>query len=355
MLAQQLTRRSFLKGGLAFTGLVFAGCRSQPAVQVPAPAQPRPGGTLVYAQNQPLKSLDPINPQTYPAAYEANYTIYDTLVRFDPELKIVPGLAERWERSPDGLSWTFYLRKGVKFHDGTPFNAQAVEAHIRRIQDPKNASPNKNLWDHIRDVKVIDDYTIRLSTEKPFAAMLHYLAHGSGGIESPEAVARFGSEYPQRPVGTGPYRVESFNPGTELVLVRNDEFWGGRPWLDRVVMRWVPEVSSRVAMLYAGQADLANDIPPEEAELMGRNPDTKVLRQQGLRTFWVEFNLNLEVFKDVRVRRALNHAVDKESIVKNLFKGYARVLDSPAAPAIPGYRRAGEYPYDPNRARQLLA
>lgn len=367
-LRHQMDRRSFLKGSLALAGLglglaAVAACQpgqaptatTAPQAGATAPPAAKAGGALTFAQNQPIKSADPINPQTYPAAYEANFTIYNTLVTFDPSLKIVPALAESWDRSGDGLTWTFKLRKGVKFHDGTPFNAQAVEAHVKRIQDPKNASPNKNLWDHIKGVKVVDDYTIQLSTEKPFGPMLNYLAHGSGGIPSPEAVAKHGAEFPQNPVGTGPYRLASFTPGTELVLVRNDDYFGGRPRLDRVVMRAVPEVASRVLMLDAGEADLANDVPPEEAGRLQSGANTKLLRQSGLRTFWLEFNLNLDIFKDVRVRRALNHAVDKESIVKNLFLGYARTLDSPAAPTIQGYRKAGEYPYDPSKAKQLLA
>ena len=381
----RLSRRAFLKGTLALAGLglvgpVVAGCQGQPppaatqapagaaggaAIQAPgatpgagAPQAPNPrfGGSLVFAQNQPIKSIDSINPQTYPAGYEAVYTIYDGLVAFDPQLKIVPALAESWERSGDNLTWTFHLRKGVKFHDGTPFNAQAVEAHVRRIQDPKNGSPNKNLWDHIKGVKVVDDSTIQLSTEKPFGPMLTYLAHGSGGIPSPDAVAKAGDQYPQKAVGTGPYKLGAFNPGTELTLVRNDSYWGSnKPKLDKITMKAVPEVASRVMMLDTGEADLINDPPPEEAGRIEKGKDTKLLKQAGLRTFWMEMNLTLDIFKDVKVRQALNYAVDKESIVKNLFLGYAKTLDSPAASTIQGYKKAGGYAYDPAKAKQMLA
>src|SRR5690606_30917695 len=134
----------------------------------------------------------------------------------------IPDLAETWETSEDGLTWTFHLRDGVSFHDGTPFNAQAVEAKIARIQNPDNASPNANLWAHNTGVNVIDDLTIELITDEPIAAILNCLAHGSGGIESPTAVEEYGDEYPLNPTGTGPYQLDSFNPGTELTLVRND-------------------------------------------------------------------------------------------------------------------------------------
>jgi len=313
------------------------------------------GGTLIYAQNQPITAADPINPQTYPAAYEANFVIYNNLVTFDPDLSIVPDLAEKWEISDDNLVWTFWLHDGVTFHDGTPFNAAAVEAHIRRIQNPESGSGNKNLWDHITTINVIDDLTIELGTEAPFGPMLTYLAHGSGGIESPTAVEQWGDEYGHQPTGTGPYKLESMTPGTELTLVRNDEYFKGTPKLDRIVMRVVPETGTRVALLEAGEASVVNDIPPEEAERLQAAGQAQVLRQAGLRTFFLEFNLNREIFTDVKVRHALNHAVDKEAIVANLFLGYGSVLDSPAAQTIRGHVSCGSYPYDPDRAKQLLA
>jgi ABC-type transport system substrate-binding protein len=321
---------------------------------VPAAAA-QDGGELIYAQTMPITTIDPVNPQTYPSAYEANFTIYRNLVTFAPDLAIVPDLAEAWERSEDDLTWTFTLRQDVTFHDGTPFNAQAVEAHIRRIQDPDVASPNANLWAHITGIEVVDDYTIRLITEEPFGAMLNYLAHGSGGIESPTAVEEFGEAYAQNPTGTGPYKLESFAPGTELILTRNDDFYGDPPRLDRITMRSVPEVGSRVLALDAGEASVVNDVPPEDADRIANGDATQLLRQQGLRTFWIEFNLNREIFQDVRVRQAFNHAVDKQAIVDNLFLGYATVLDSPAAPTIQGYTSVGEYAYDPDRAIELLA
>jgi peptide/nickel transport system substrate-binding protein len=252
------------------------------------------------------------------------------------------------------LTWTFTLRDGVMFHDGTPFNAQAVEAHILRIQDPENASPNANLWAHITGVTVVDDLTIELQTETPFAAMLNYLAHGSGGIESPTAVEEHGEAYAQNPTGTGPYKMESFNPGTDLTLVRNDDFYGDPPALDSIVMRAVPEAGSRVLLLEAGEANVANDIPQEEAERFEAGDGLQLIAQSGLRTFWMEFNLNREIFQDVNVRKALNHAVNRQSIVDNLFLGKATVLDSPAASTIQGHKSAGEYPYDPDMANQML-
>jgi ABC-type transport system substrate-binding protein len=342
-------RRLLLKGSLGLAGAAYLAPHDALAKR-----QESSGGTLTYAQNLPITTPDPVNPQGYPAAYEANFTIYNSLVTFDRDLSIIPALAESWTTSEDGLTWTFTLRQGVMFHDDTPFNAQAVEAHITRIQDPATASPNANLWAHITGVNVVDDYTIELVTEKPFAAMLNYLAHGSGGIESPTAVEQYGEEYALHPTGTGPYKLDSFNPGTDLTLVRNDAFYGGTPALDSIVFRAVPEAGSRVLLLDAGEADVSNDVPPEEADRLASGDGLQLIRQQGLRTFWMEFNLNLDVFKDAAVRKALNHAVNKQSIVDNLFLGYATVLDSPASSTIQGHVTAGEYPYDPDLAKQML-
>lgn len=345
-----LDRRTLLKGSLA---VAAASTLGRWEVNAAAAAQ-EGSGELVYAQSMPITTPDPVNPQTYPAAYEANFTIYRNLVTFDRDLKIIPDLAETWEQAADGLTWTFHLRQGVTFHDGTPFNAQAVEAHIKRIQDPAVASPNANLWAHITGITVVDDNTLQLLTEQPFGPMLNYLAHGSGGIESPTAVHELGENYAQQPTGTGPYKLESFNPGTDLVLVRNDDFYGDPPKLDKITMRAVPEVGSRILSLDAGEAHLANDVPPEEADRLANGDTTQLLRQKGLRTFWMEFNLNREIFKEVNVRQALNHAVNKQSIVDNLFLTYGAVLDSPAAPTIQGYKAAGSYDYDPEKAKLML-
>jgi peptide/nickel transport system substrate-binding protein len=370
------SRRAFLRGALALAGAssvasLLAACsqtpQATPSGTVP-PAQggtvtaaavgttgaAKSGGSLTFAQNQPIKKADSVDAQTYPAAYEANFTIFSNLVTFGPDLQIVPDLAEKWETSPEGTVWTFHLRQGVTFHDGSQFNAAAVQAHIKRIQDPKTASPNANQWQHITDAKVIDDATVQLTTAKPFGPMLNYLAHGSGGIPSPAAIDKYGDQFGQHPTGTGRYKLDSFTPGSDLILTRNDAYFGGRPPLDRIRFRPVPEVGSRVAALEASEADVINDVPPEEAQRLQKSKGIQVLRKPGLRTFWMEFNLNLDMFKDKQVRQALNYAVDKEAIVKSLFLGFASVLDSPAAATIQGYTSVGRYAYDPQRANQLL-
>lgn len=352
-----------MMAALLVGALALSGCGGKPAAPAgqgtPAPAAgaqgtPAKGGTLVYAQHMPIKSMDSVNPQTYPASYEANFLVYSNLVTFDENLKIIPDLAESWTASPEGTRWAFKLRKGVEFHDGTPFNAAAVKFHIDRILDPKTGSPNRNLWVHIKSVETPDDSTVVLVTEKPFGAMLNYLAHGSGGIVSPAAVQKWGQEYPTHPVGTGPYRVTEFTPGVQVVLARNDKYFRNPPPLERIVLKPVAEAGARVAMLQTGEADVISDVPPEEAKRLESDGKVQLIRRPGLRTFFLEFNSKKPPFDDPKVREALNYAIDKESLVKNLFLGYATVLDSPAASTIQGYKSVKKFEYNPEKAKQLL-
>jgi ABC-type transport system substrate-binding protein len=330
-----------------------------PAEQV-APTEPtaaaeQPSRELVYAEPSVINQLDSIDPRGYPSSYEVVYLLYDQLVRFDANLQIQPELAKSWEVSDDGLTWTLHLRDGVKFHDGTPFNAQAVKFHIERLLDPDWASPNKSLWDHIVSVEAVGDYTVKLSTAEPFGPMLFYLAHGSGGIASPAAVEQWGKDFVEHPVGTGPYKLESFTPGVEVVLVRNDDYWGERPPLDRIVVRQAPEAGSRVAMLETGEAQIIAEVPPEDVERLKAGSDTDVIEQTGLRTFFIAFNLDRPALQDVKVRQALNYAVDKQTIVDTIFLGLAEPLDSPVSSAMPGHVSVGQYAYDPEKAKALLA
>ncbi len=372
---RRMSRRELLKSGVALTTLglfpqLLGACAPSPTPSPTTPANgaqagsapaatqgaPKPGGTLVYAQSLPVNQADSTRLMlVYPAAQDVSNTVCDKLVNFDKTMKIVPELAESWDVSPDGLVWTFKLRKGVKFQDGTPLNAQVIQSHVKRVTDPKNPSPNRLLWTQYTDVKVVDDYTVQLVTAKPFAPTLHYLAQESGGIASPTAIAKYGDEYQHHPVGAGPYQVESFEPGSKVVLKRFDDYWGPKPMLDRIEFRNVPEAQTRLSMLEPGQADLINDVAPTDAARISSSPNLTLLRTPGLRPFWVEFNLDVGLFKDVKVRQALNHAVDKEAIVKDLFVGYATVIASPAAPSIAGYTKVGSYPYDPTKAKQMMA
>jgi ABC-type transport system substrate-binding protein len=313
---------------------------------------------LVYAQNVAVTAMDTAGTTigtVYPAGYEAMFLVYDNLVAFNDKMQFVPQLATEWSVSKDGLTWTFKLRRGVMFHDGTPFDAGAAVFHIQRQIDPNINKANRPLWDPISMVRKIDDYTIAITTAKPYGALLNTVAHGSGGIVSPAAVRRLGEGFARAPVGTGPYIVERLGTGTELVLRRNDNYWGGRPGYPRIILRNVPDPTTRIALLQSGQADVINNIPPENVQQLQGNATIEVISRPALRTFGFAFNLNRKVFQDLRVRQAFNYAVNRGPVIKAIFKNYATPIDSPLSPYTTGYASVSAWPYDVERAKSLLA
>jgi ABC-type transport system substrate-binding protein len=188
-------------------------------------AQAAPGRTITYGQSGGVTAIDPAQGSfaTYPAGYEVGYCLYDRLVDFDENLKFVPQLAERWEVASDLKSVRFHLRRNVRFHDGTAFDAQAVRFNVERMMDKSRTPTNRPLWDPLSGIDVVDPYTVVVHTRAPYSAILNSFAHGSGSQVSPAAVQKHGEKgIAHNPVGAGPYRLESFTPGQEVVLTAVD-------------------------------------------------------------------------------------------------------------------------------------
>jgi ABC-type transport system substrate-binding protein len=327
------------------------------ATLAPLNAGAQAPATLTVAQSVAVTALDPAGPSiflVYPAGYEAAFLVYDGLVRFTEDMSIVPALATSWNVGPDGRTWTFKIRRGVSFQDGAPLTAQAVVADLEREINPSTNQSNRPLWDPIHSVSAPDANTVQIVTKDPYGALLNTLAHGSGLIVSPGAVEKFGTQYKLHPVGTGPYKVERWDVGTQLEVIRHPQYWGGRPGFDRIVLRNVPDPTTRVALIHSGQAQVAEAVPPENVGELKRVPGVTVTVKPALRTFGMGINLNRPFLQDIRVRQALNYAVNKELIVKALFRGNATVLRSPLAPQTSGYVEVGPWPYDPPKARKLL-
>jgi glutathione transport system substrate-binding protein len=321
------------------------------------PAAPAAGVTLVYGTAVPVTNLDTATTNgllAYPAASEAAFLIYDGLVRFDSQLKVQPDLATSWSVAPDGKTWTFHLRQGVKFTDGTPFDAQAAVSDLQRMIDPKTNNTNRPIWDIFASAKVVDPSTIELVTKQPSGQVLNDLAHASALMVSPTAVQKYGSDYGTHPVGTGPYMVKSFQPGSELDLVANPDYWGGKPKLAGIDFKAIPDAATRIAALQSGQVDVIDTVPPENVAQLQSDPNVKVISVPGLQTFGVVMNELHAPLNDPLVRQAFNYAVDKTAIVKTLFQGQATVMDAPLAPATTGHAAQTPYPYDPAKAKSLL-
>lgn len=311
---------------------------------------------LIYAQSIAITSLDPagMQPQGYPAGYEAAFAIHNGLVRFAEDLSFEPDLAESWTTSEDGLTWTFTLRKGVKFHDGTEFNADAVVAHFNQMIDNTVNLGSYSLWEPIVSTEKIDDYTVAVTTSTPYSAFLNVMAHGSALIPSPTAVADDPDGYALHPVGTGPYKVEKFEPGTELVVAANADYYEGVPEHRTVTFRFVGDASARVFALMSGQADVIDKVPVEFTAELASNPDINLIAKPGLQVFGIGLNQRSEMLQEKEVRQALNYAIDKEAISKVLFMGYATPLTSPLAPNTTGSTALAPYTCDKEKAEELL-
>jgi ABC-type transport system substrate-binding protein len=312
------------------------------------------GGTVIYAAGADPDRLDPANAESNPAE-AVNRMMYENLVKFDEKLRIVPGLATSWEQAKDGLTWTFHLRKGVKFHDGTPFNAEAVRVFIERMIGPEKPSRAGLYVPFVKSVEVVDDYTIKINLKTPFAFFLNNLAHSASGIVSPTALKTYGKDIARRACGTGPFKFVEWIHGDHLTMVRNDDYWGGKPYLDKIIVKTVKEDSARVMMLQSGDAHLIVRIPAEDIPRLEKDAKIKLDSTETLRTLYIGINCSKKPFTDVRVRQALNYAVDKEAIVQSIYQGRALVASGIVAPLATGYFPVKGYPYDPEKAKKLLA
>lgn len=320
-------------------------------------AQAAPGRTLTYGQSGGVTALDPAQGSfaTYPAGYEVGYCLYDRLVDFDADLKFVPQLAERWEIAPDLKSVRFHLRRGVKFHDGSPFNAQAVKFNVERMIDRTRTPTNRPLWDPIAGADVVDEFTVVVRSKDAFSQILNSFAHGSGSQVSPAAVEKQGEKgIAQQPVGAGPYRLESFTPGQEVVLRAFDGYWGGKPATDRIVFKYILEAATRVAALRTGSVDVIDSVPVQLIAGLKREPNIEVMTRPGLRPMGLVINTFRPPYDDVRVRKALNHAVPVKTIAERVFFGFAKQSDSPLAFDTQGHAAVGTYEYSVDKAKALL-
>ena len=314
--------------------------------------------TLIYGQSLPITDIGPAYNAFlhYPSGYEAGFVIYDRLVTFDDQLQFNPQLAESWTIADDQKSVTFALRAGATFHDGTPINAEAIKFNVERMMDPSINTTNRPLWDPIEGADVIDDLTVRLRTKEPYALLLNTLAHGSGAILSPTAIMANGQESEtQHPVGSGPYKVESFNPGLELVLAPHEGYWAGKPPLANIIFRYIPEAATRVAALRSGDVDVIDGVPTHLISQIESDDGLQVLTSPSLRPMGFAMQNTVPPFDNVDVRRALNHAVPVEAIADKLFLGQAMASNSPLAFNTFGHSGSEPYGYDPDKAREMLA
>ena len=332
-----------------------------PGMLVPAAAQP--AGTLVVGLVAEPVNLDPAQ-VTDLNSNRVGRRIVETLATFpDESTQIVPGLAESWTVSKDGLRYTFKLRKGISFHDGTPLNAEAVKFSIERqinAEHPFNKLgkyPFANyFFGNVKAVEVVDPSTVEFVLKEPRASFLAILTAGAASIVSPTAVKKLGVDYALQPVGTGPFRYVAWDRGQRVVLERNAQYWKSPVKVERVIYRPIVEDQARLTELLTGALDLIVGTPPDFVAQLENNPKVTLLKQVGAHVWYLGINNQKKPFDDKRVRQALNYAVNKEAIVRDVLKGTGSMS---AGPVLPGTWGADAglkpYPYDPERARKLLA
>ncbi len=318
----------------------------------PGAAPGEPQGELRVALPWTPENLDPtMNLSSIRAAVGAS--MFDSLVGRDVDNRIVPQLAESWKLLDD-TTWQFKLRKGVLFHDGEPFDAEAVRFTIQRVLDPNQKSPNRANIAEITRVDVLDDATINIVTRQPYAPLISRLIDFP--IVPPRYTAEKGNQaFALRPVGTGPFKFVELVKDDHLIVEAFDRHWRGAPRVRRIVFKPIPEPFTRAAALRNNEVDLITTVPPNLGRELDRVPGVKVHR---IPSTWIVY-LGLNAFKkplgDARVRQALNYATDVDAIIKNVLDGNARRLDGPFTPHMFGYDPSVKgYGHDPSKAKRLL-
>jgi len=322
-----------------------------------AHAQGTAASSLTYGQSTGVVTLDPAHGSytLYPGGYEAGLCIYDGLLTFAPSMKVIPQLAQSWSMAADLRACTLKLRPGAHFHDGTPVDVAAVKFNIERLMDKQRNPTNRPLWDPVAGVDTPDATTVVIHLSQPFPQLPNSLAHASGALVSPAAVAKFGEAgIAKNPVGAGPYRVASFDPGQQLVLEAFDAYWGGKPKTARLTLKAITEPSTRVSALRTDAVQIIDSVPVALVAQLKQDSGVKIIAVPGLRPIGFVINLARPQLADVRVRRALNLAVPVETIASKVFFGYARAPDSPLAFNTEGYAPVSKLVYDPAKAKALL-
>ncbi len=313
--------------------------------------------TLTVAATSDAVSLSPHDTNDQPSA-RVMRQIYDTLIVQNEELELEPGLAESWTQIDD-LTWEFAIRSGVVFHNGDPLTAGDVVFTLNSLRDPAVAAPGAFILGFVDTVEAVDELTVRVTTGTPFAPILSHLAHTATSILSEQVVTDAGEDYgTEVVVGTGPFKFVEWEIASQIILERNDDWWGGDVLPERVIFRPITEGTVRAIELEAGAVDIAFELntSPRDAMRAIENPNLIVTQQPTLSTAYVGFNFQKEPFDDVRVRQAINHAVDVEPMIDAILEGFGSVATSPISDMVFGAHTDLEpYDYDPERARQLLA
>ena len=298
--------------------------------------------------------LDNLNPYAHSSGpqYGIWQHMIEPLVEINYARKDYYGvLADSWKF--DGNKWTFRLRKGIRFHNSAPFTAHDVVHSVNRIRTDKRSLQKSN-FDDLAEVQAPDDYTVIFTTTQPNAVFLDRLQNRF--IVSKSAAEKYGDDVDQYAIGTGPYKFVSWSRDGNLVMTRNDDYWGQKADIKEVVLKKVGEDAGRLAGLLAGQGDVINNVPVEEIPRLDKHPRVRTEKVEGLRMYFLAMNVTHKPFDNKLVRQAFNYAVDSTVIIKHIYEGNGYVMNGPLGANVIGYDpKVKRYPYDPRKAKELLA
>jgi peptide/nickel transport system substrate-binding protein len=325
---------------------ILSGVRQPSVATAAAPAK------VVVGFNSDVRSFDPVNTMDVTTDRVIAH-IYQYLFTRDRQMKLIPLLAES-ARSLDDLNWEIKLRKNVTFSDGEPFNAETVKANIDYIMNKENNSVRRVRIDLVKSTTVVDEHTVRITTEKPYPTLLEGLTEI---FMSPARAIKEGPKsLTEKPIGTGPYKLQEWKREQSITLVRNDNYWGPKPQIPVVEFRIIPDVAARVSALLAGEVHLIPDVPPQSIDQVNKSGGVEVRSVVGRRVIFVAFNtMQPGPLQDVRIRQAINYAVDVDKIIRTVMEGNARRMVGPL-PVINRHLDSKLKPYrvDVAKAKALL-
>ena len=354
--------------------LILSGCSGNNDSAAPAASESggesAGGGTLIVGRGGDSAALDP-SIVTDGESLKIAQQVFDPLLAYKSgTTEVEPALAESWTISDDGLTYTFKLRKGVKFHDGTDFNADAVVFNFNRWNDPKSEfkfeGDSFDYYDSmfgpeearvIKSVKAVDESTVEFQLNNPQAPFLQNLAMPPFSIASPTAIEKEKENFKSNPVGTGPFVFKEWKRSDSITLDKNPNYWQqGLPKVDQVIVRAIPDNTARFNALQNGEIDLMEDLSPDDLATLESNPDLQKFNRPPFNVAYLGFNTAKKPFDNPKVRVALNYAVDKKGIIDAFFAGQAEAAVNPIPPTLWGYNKSVEdYPFDLAKAKQLLA
>lgn len=376
---EKLTRRDLLKlGAAAGLGVVGLGACQAPGAPATPAATAKPGATtaaatttapaataapaatkpatsgakdeVVIARPEEIQQMDAANNFNL-VNYDLFLHIMDCLVDMDEKGNIVPSLAESWDVSPDGLAWTFKLKKGVKFHDGDTFTSKAVKMNIERLKDTKLA--RATWWGPLDRVDTPDDYTAIIRTKTPLGTMLTNLLTPLG-FYSPKSMEANPTNFFDKPIGTGPYRFVEWRKNERFVMEANPDYYKGAPKIKRIVYRPINEDQTRVSALRTGEIDIVDTVPPDQVKLLQSDPNLTIRRDLAWDQLFLGLKCDQPPFDKKEARQAVNYAIDRQAIIDKILEGGKPAVGFVPDPMMGYASELKPYPYDPEKAKSLL-